>query len=1251
MIKNIQNTVFALITTTVFAFSYTFAQSVLETKKMDFIGNISIKVYCTFADFVPGADNKACNTNILVVDKSENAETKGSVLTENKAKQINNVIATSVNTKNAQVVYVSGRDGKDGRNGTTTIVYQTTIGGAAVGPTAYIYAGGNTNSNPYQTTVPGDIYSTFIHFLTSEKITTGDITGQNAYLANVTATNTFSTNLVSVNSTTTNLFAQNASLTNATSTYIYSLFANLVNLLSQNATLTNATTTNFVATNAALLNATTTNLIGTFATLTNATITNLFVNLLRVFDLFFNNATGTNLAITNVTSTGTFAFATGTIASTTINNLFGTTASITNATNTNLFSENASFTNSTSTNLFSVKASITEATTTHLFATWANFLNLFVQNLSFTSATGTNLQVANASTTNLTATGTTIISNLYGNLATFTAATTTNLFVNLLRVFDLFFNNATGTNLSITNVTSTGTFAFATGTIASTTINNLFGTTASITNATNTNLFSENASITNSTSTNSFAAMLNAISAFITNLTATNATLTNATSTNLVATNTSTSNLLGTNATLTNATTTNLFATLFNALTAAFTNLTATNATVSNATSSNFATTNLTATGTTNLGITYITQDQSGPVPYQLVVGGKTDTNKQLLVGYNTTNDYGSIQAVNQGISYSNLILNRNGGNVGVGTDTPSQALSVNGNALISGDVFASGITSVNATLTNATSTNLFATLFNTLNAKIDGLVSINATITNATTTNLFSSLANFTSLLFTNLTGTNATITNATTTNFASNGIFALATGTVASTSILNANIANLYAENFATFTKTLVENIARATTSNEISFATSTNILTSIVNGKISTTSLITLVNPSAGSNANAVLGSGFSSDSTTLAPVSDLSFTVGANEVWYISATGTISGANAVNSGASVRFLSSGGLGSCNFRAIELVTSTASASADCSKVDINTSGGTVAFNVSGVLSTRGGGTVTLNFGRRLGGISAPVTLDAGAKVVAYKLGGADLAEVYYTADNTVEEGDVVALDGTGISQVAKSNKRYQKNVLGIISTKPGMVIGEADGTGKAVIVGLSGRVPVKVTDENGKVKAGDFLTAGSVAGKAMKATGSGQVIGQALTDDDGSGKIYVFIKNTYSDGTTADDTELTIADKFTALIKTTFEKLSDVYLNMTLAISTLKANDVKANKVTVQQLCVGQACFTESEMLEFRNYLDTKAVIKKVDISEAIPEIVPVDVPTSPVTEPVTPNEKSEKVIVVEPAVVVPVTEVTN
>ena len=63
----------------------------------------------------------------------------------------------------------------------------------------------------------------------------------------------------------------------------------------------------------------------------------------------------------------------------------------------------------------------------------------------------------------------------------------------------------------------------------------------------------------------------------------------------------------------------------------------------------------------------------------QLQIQGNTDTTLQLRLGYDTTNDYAEIAAIKSGTGYKNLILNRGGANVGIGTASPQEKLHIVG--------------------------------------------------------------------------------------------------------------------------------------------------------------------------------------------------------------------------------------------------------------------------------------------------------------------------------------------------------------------------------------------------------------------------------------------------------------------------------------------------------------------------------------------------------------------------------------------
>ncbi|MDQ5969296.1 MAG: hypothetical protein QG579_453, partial [Patescibacteria group bacterium] len=84
-----------------------------------------------------------------------------------------------------------------------------------------------------------------------------------------------------------------------------------------------------------------------------------------------------------------------------------------------------------------------------------------------------------------------------------------------------------------------------------------------------------------------------------------------------------------------------------------------------------------------------------------------------------------------------------------------------------------------------------------------------------------------------------------------------------------------------------------------------------------------------------------------------------------------------------------------------------------------------------------------------------------------------------------------------------VKKSRYQYEANLVGVVSTDPGFVSGAY--TENSYPIGLIGRVPVKVSTENGMIRVGDYLTTSSVPGHAMKATLSGRVLGKALESID--------------------------------------------------------------------------------------------------------------------------------------------------
>ncbi|OGH16333.1 MAG: hypothetical protein A2869_04810, partial [Candidatus Levybacteria bacterium RIFCSPHIGHO2_01_FULL_40_58] len=146
--------------------------------------------------------------------------------------------------------------------------------------------------------------------------------------------------------------------------------------------------------------------------------------------------------------------------------------------------------------------------------------------------------------------------------------------------------------------------------------------------------------------------------------------------------------------------------------------------------------------------------------------------------------------------------------------------------------------------------------------------------------------------------------------------------------------------------------------------------------------------------------------------------------------------------------------------------------------------------------------------------------------------KTTGADYAEWYETKED-VEAGDLVTPSHEsfsyntteGLETIAVLEKaRIGSALLGIVSAAPSEVIGGelAQAGRNPRPIALAGRVPLKVSIENGPIKVGDSITSSSTPGVGMKATKAGRVIGVALEpyDSDGIGKIIVFVNPSWYD-----------------------------------------------------------------------------------------------------------------------------------
>lgn len=252
-------------------------------------------------------------------------------------------------------------------------------------------------------------------------------------------------------------------------------------------------------------------------------------------------------------------------------------------------------------------------------------------------------------------------------------------------------------------------------------------------------------------------------------------------------------------------------------------------------------------------------------------------------------------------------------------------------------------------------------------------------------------------------------------------------------------------------------------------------------------------------------------------------------------------------------------------------------------------------------------------------------------------------DIAEVYDAFELT-EPGDVIAIppehaqttDEHGMVLIGKARGDEDEQLLGVVSLNPGIVFnrgetyisGANDGlvSSTSTLVALAGRVPVKVSLENGPIRAGDKLTQSpTIPGVAVKAIEPGMVIGTALQSYAGAGDggeisaVMMLINLHWYPGAHNDG----LLDKFTSAVQRSLNKLG-----VTLSDGIASLKELVAKKVKTEELCVGELCIGEEEL---KKLLEQSAVSPVVQ-SEVVP-VVPEEVLSVPEEQEETTPEETE------------------
>jgi hypothetical protein len=106
--------------------------------------------------------------------------------------------------------------------------------------------------------------------------------------------------------------------------------------------------------------------------------------------------------------------------------------------------------------------------------------------------------------------------------------------------------------------------------------------------------------------------------------------------------------------------------------------------------------------------------------------------------------------------------------------------------------------------------------------------------------------------------------------------------------------------------------------------------------------------------------------------------------------------------------------------------------------------------------------------------------------------------IAKNLEVADPEAKTGDIISQTEKGLF---RSSISYDENIIGVVGEKPILVFGKENPQTLPIV--SFGETSVRVTNLNGEIKRGDFITSSEKPGLGQKATKNGWVIGKALED----------------------------------------------------------------------------------------------------------------------------------------------------
>lgn len=118
-------------------------------------------------------------------------------------------------------------------------------------------------------------------------------------------------------------------------------------------------------------------------------------------------------------------------------------------------------------------------------------------------------------------------------------------------------------------------------------------------------------------------------------------------------------------------------------------------------------------------------------------------------------------------------------------------------------------------------------------------------------------------------------------------------------------------------------------------------------------------------------------------------------------------------------------------------------------------------------------------------------------------------------YLTDEKLALGSIVSLKENSTDSIEAATNSNVDNLLGVVVSDEISLLAIKSGEADQVQVATSGTLQVLVSDINGPIQRGDHITASSISGVGMKATGNVRVIGIAQGDLNATG-----VETTYTD-----------------------------------------------------------------------------------------------------------------------------------